>query len=184
MPGHAPSMPPALYRTCREAWLGMKDVVTVSMLQWSVLQSLRTAGFDVQPEYADKFFSVDLAVFLPQRRGPPVKVRVTPFAADVLSAHPLAEITDLRQVAVEVDGVEHYSCNRAKVNGVHQYRPLGRTVLRNRLLRAQGWAVCDIPWFEWNALRSQKAREAYLKARFALELQSRRGAAREAGVAA
>ena len=67
-------MPPALYRACREAWLGMKDVITVSMLQWHVLQALRLAGFSVQPEYADRFFSVDLAVFLPQQHGPPVKV--------------------------------------------------------------------------------------------------------------
>ena len=51
-------------------------------------------------------------------------------------------------------------------------RPTGRTVLRNKLLRARGWAVCDVPWFEWNALRNQAARQSYLKARIALELQN------------
>ena len=106
------------------------------------------------------------------------------------------------QVAIEVDGNEHYTYNRAEVGGIEQYRcaawegqlynvfanlcaasrrlkyeahlcrPTGRTVLRNKLLRARGWAVCDVPWFEWNALRTQSARQAYLKARIALELQN------------
>ena len=78
--------------------------------------------------------------------------------------------------------MEHYSCNRAKVNGVHQYRPLGRTVLRHRLLRAQGWAVCDIPWFEWNAAQEPEGAgglpEGALRAGAAEPAQCRRGGRR------
>jgi hypothetical protein len=148
-PGRAPRMPPALYRACRAAWQEQKHITSMSVLQWAVLRALREAGFDVAPEYEDEFFSVDLAVFLPRDKRKPVKV------------------------AVEVDGQEHHSVNRALVDGVHQYRPLGRTVLRDKLLRAQGWAVCDVPWFEWNALKSQRDRERYLCARIALELQQR-----------
>lgn len=56
-----------------QAWLCTKGDITVSMFQWSVLATARFAGFDVQPEYDDGFFSVDMAVFLPGT--PPVKVR-------------------------------------------------------------------------------------------------------------
>lgn len=47
-------------------------------------------------------------------------------------------------------------------------------MLRNKLLRAQGWHVVDIPYFEWNALKGQKDRSAYIRARIALELQNRK----------
>jgi hypothetical protein len=46
-------------------------------------------------------------------------------------------------------------------------------VLRNKLLRSQGWHVIDIPYFEWNALRSPNDRIKYLRARIALEVQNR-----------
>ena len=158
LPGRAPDMAPPLLRACREAWLGMKDMVTVSMFQWSVLASVRFAGFAVQPEYREGFFCVDIATFLPG--DPPVKV------------------------AIEVDGIEHYSCNRACIGGVEQYRPSGRTVLRNRLLRAHGWAVCDVPWFEWSALKSQRDKQAYLKARIALELRKQQQQQQQGGATA
>lgn len=50
-------------------------------------------------------------------------------------------------------------------------RPTGRTLLRNKLLRACGWLVVDVPYFEWNALRSSQARTEYLKAAIALEVR-------------
>lgn len=52
-------------------------------------------------------------------------------------------------------------------------RPTGRTILRNKLLRARGWLVVDVPYFEWNALRTSAARTDYLKAAIALEVQTK-----------
>jgi len=52
-------------------------------------------------------------------------------------------------------------------------RPTGRTILRNKLLRARGWLVVDIPYFEWNALKTSTARTNYLKAAIALEVQTK-----------
>jgi hypothetical protein len=38
-------------------------------------------------------------------------------------------------------------------------------VLRNRLLEAQGFTVVSVPWFEWEALSTDRQRGAYLQAK-------------------
>lgn len=45
------------------------------------------------------------------------------------------------RVAVEVDGPYHYASNSEKA--------LGHTIVRRRVLRACGWRVVSIPFFEW-----------------------------------
>jgi hypothetical protein len=41
--------------------------------------------------------------------------------------------------------------------------PTGATVLKRRQLRAAGWALLPVPYWEWNALgKSPDAKEAYL----------------------
>jgi hypothetical protein len=41
--------------------------------------------------------------------------------------------------------------------------PTGATVLKRRQLRAAGWALLPVPYWEWNALgKSPEAKEAYL----------------------
>ncbi|CAL8468164.1 g7703 [Coccomyxa elongata] len=147
--GAAPPMPLALFKSCKDSWNQVKAQVRVSSLQWSILNAVRNAGFKVHPEYDDGIFSIDMAVFLPLPEGDPVKV------------------------AIEADGVEHYTCNKPLVDGIRQHRPTGRTLLRNKLLRACGWLVVDVPYFEWNALRSSQARTDYLKAAIALEVQAK-----------
>ncbi|BDA42152.1 probable RAP domain-containing protein, chloroplastic at C-terminar half [Coccomyxa sp. Obi] len=147
--GAAPQMPLDLFKSCKDSWNQVKMQVRVSSLQWSILNAVRNAGFKVHPEYNDGIFSIDMAVFLPHPDGEPIRV------------------------AIEADGVEHYTCNKPLVAGVKQHRPTGRTLLRNKLLRACGWLVVDVPYFEWNALRSSQARTAYLKAAIALEVQSK-----------
>ena len=57
------------------------------------------------------------------------------------------------EVAVEVDGPSHF-VGRS---------PTGATALKRRQLRAAGWALLPVPYWEWNALGSKAAKEAYLQ---------------------
>lgn len=60
-----------------QAWKKSRDLVRVSQLQLAIQRSLREAGLDVQMEYNEGLFSVDLAVFLPSEHpgGEKRKVR-------------------------------------------------------------------------------------------------------------
>jgi hypothetical protein len=57
-----------------QSWNQVKTQVRVSSLQWSILNAVRNAGFRVHPEYNDGVFSIDMAVFLPNPDGDPIKV--------------------------------------------------------------------------------------------------------------
>ena len=60
-----------------------------------------------------------------------------------------------REVAIEVDGPSHF-CGRA---------PTGATALKRRQLRAAGWALLPVPYWEWRALGSNSAaKQEYLRA--------------------
>ena len=60
-----------------------------------------------------------------------------------------------REVAIEVDGPSHF-CGRT---------PTGATALKRRQLRAAGWALLPVPYWEWDALGSSKAaKQEYLRA--------------------
>ena len=54
----------------------------------------------------------------------------------------------------EVDGPSHF-CGRT---------PTGATALKRRQLRAAGWALLPVPYWEWNDLSSSSARQEYLRA--------------------
>jgi hypothetical protein len=73
------------------------------------------------------------------------------------------------KIALEVDGPFHFSVNARSL--------LGRTVARNRLLRARGWHVAAVPFFEWNALRNSYEQKLYLsdKLRGAEQARGTRG---------
>ena len=62
-----------------------------------------------------------------------------------------------REVAVEVDGPSHFVGRT----------PTGATALKRRQLRAAGWALLSVPYWEWNALGqalgSKTAKQAYLQ---------------------
>lgn len=47
------------------------------------------------------------------------------------------------KVAIEVDGPYHYLLNWPP-------SPTGATLLRRRLLRAQGWRMVSVPYFLWS----------------------------------
>ena len=60
-----------------------------------------------------------------------------------------------REVAIEVDGPSHF-CGR---------KPTGATALKRRQLRAAGWALLPVPYWEWDALgSSEAAKQEYLRA--------------------
>ena len=58
-----------------------------------------------------------------------------------------------RDVAVEVDGPTHFVGRM----------PTSVTALKRRQLRAAGWALLPVPYWEWDALGSQAAKQEYLK---------------------
>jgi hypothetical protein len=74
-------------------------------------------------------------------------------ARDLLSID-IAVINDGRKLAIEVDGPFHFPVNART--------PLGHTMIRRRLLRAAGWTVLSIPWYEWFAMSTWEERLQYL----------------------
>ena len=59
-----------------------------------------------------------------------------------------------REVAIEVDGPSHF-CGRT---------PTGATALKRRQLRAAGWALLPVPYWEGDALgRNTAAKQDYLQ---------------------
>ena len=60
-----------------------------------------------------------------------------------------------RRIAIEADGPFHFTANGMGRSG--EPTELGTTVIRRRLLRAGGWKVIPIPFYEWCAPRSRAA---------------------------
>lgn len=50
--------------------------------------------------------------------------------------------------------------------GVHL--PIGKTLLKRRILASQGYNVVSVPWYEWNALESEVERKTYLRKKLGL----------------
>ena len=74
-------------------------------------------------------------------------------ARDLLSID-IAVISDGRFIAIEVDGPFHFPVNART--------PLGHTMIRRRLLRAAGWRVIPIPWYDWFSMETWDDRLKYL----------------------
>ena len=62
------------------------------------------------------------------------------------------------RVAIEVDGPSHFLLP----DGRGERKPNGHTLLKRRLLKAAGWRVISVPFFEWDGLHSAGERQAYL----------------------
>lgn len=93
-----------------------------------------------------------------QRLG--LQCRAEGFTQDGLfSVDVLVDAEGGRQLAVEVDGPSHFSSNKP-------FRELGQTRVRRRLLLQRVDTVINIPFFEWDKIRStQRVQEAYLRER-------------------
>ncbi|GAB4819959.1 hypothetical protein N2152v2_007005 [Parachlorella kessleri] len=63
------------------------------------------------------------------------------------------------KLAIEVDGPRHFTSNQ--VQG-HHYYPLGRTLLRNRLLTAHGWRILAVPYYVWRDLHGRQEKQEWL----------------------
>ena len=62
------------------------------------------------------------------------------------------------RVAVEVDGPSHF------VSGCRgEHAPNGATLLKRRLLKAAGWYVVSVPYYEWGRLAHSDAQLEYLE---------------------
>ena len=61
----------------------------------------------------------------------------------------------LPAVAIEVDGPHHFSSNGGA--------PLGRTLLRDRLLAARGWRVVGVRASDWRRLRTPSEQRDYMQ---------------------
>ena len=60
-------------------------------------------------------------------------------------------------VAVEVDGPSHFVGSTQK--------PTGATLLKRRQLRAFGWQLLVVPYWEWDALTRREEQRKYLQRR-------------------
>ena len=67
------------------------------------------------------------------------------------------------RVAIEVDGPSHYL--RCLHGRGEQQLPNGATLLKRRLLKAAGWCVVSVPYYEWDALRGEGEQRGYLEQR-------------------
>ena len=56
-----------------------------------------------------------------------------------------------RQVATEVDGPSHF------LSGHRVHSATGATLLKHRQLRALGWQLGVVPYWEWNEVKGSKA---------------------------
>eukprot|EP00899_Mesostigma_viride_P021074 jgi/Mesvir1/28969/Mv17744-RA.1 len=70
-------------------------------------------------------------------------------------------------IAIEADGPAHFAYNTLD--------PLGPTVLKARLLRAMGWHVVQVPYFQWAQLRNSEEKELYLRAALSRYIDFPRG---------
>ena len=65
------------------------------------------------------------------------------------------------RVAIEVDDPSHFLRRNSG-----EYWPNGPTLLKRRLLKAAGWRVVSVPFYEWDALGGRREEEqAYLRSK-------------------
>lgn len=76
------------------------------------------------------------------------------------------------RVAIEADGPSHMSCTRAKQGHVM----LGATAMKRRHLQGLGWSVLNVAYTEWDMLKSDEQRIAYMKKQLQLAVAARQGA--------
>jgi len=62
------------------------------------------------------------------------------------------------RVAIEVDGPSHFV---SRCRGEHA--PNGATLLKQRLLKAAGWCVVSVPYYEWDRLTHSDTQLEYLE---------------------
>ena len=153
----------AFVQLCAERYLAPKD--KTQLHQWQLWREERgatwpplpselaqrcRAAFSSEDGVASKLQHDVVATLLALELAPREEVRTLQgYSLDAVVLH--AE----REVAIEVDGPSHF-CGRT---------PTGATALKRRQLRAAGWMLLPVPYWEWDALGSNKAaKQEYLRA--------------------
>lgn len=137
-----PPLPPALTEAMEIAWRSSVSFTVQSDLQTAVFDCVRSMrlppGSTLSQEVTteDGLFSIDIALRVP------------------VSSSASHSGEEQHRIAIEVDGPPHFSGNSRT--------RLGRTEARDVLLRARGWQVLSVPYFEWNAQRSAGERRRWL----------------------
>ena len=149
-------------RCAAERGFGAKDLYQLH--QWQLWQEERGAAWPpLPPELAQRCRAT-----FSSREGAPSKLQRDVVASlRALGLAPQEEVRTPqgysldavvshggREVAVEVDGPSHFLGRT----------PTGATALKRRQLRAAGWALLPVPYWEWDALGSKAAKQAYLRA--------------------
>ena len=153
----------AFVRRCEEAAPHFNDASLRQLHQWQLWQEERGAAWPPLPpalaqrcrdafcqaEGAPSRLQRDVAASLRALGLAPREEERTPqgYSLDAVVSH------GGREVAVEVDGPSHFLGRT----------PTGATALKRRQLRAAGWALLPVPYWEWDALGSEAAKQAYLQ---------------------
>eukprot|EP01025_Chloroclados_australasicus_P068028 TRINITY_DN9436_c0_g1_i5.p2 TRINITY_DN9436_c0_g1~~TRINITY_DN9436_c0_g1_i5.p2 ORF type:complete len:289 (-),score=48.39 TRINITY_DN9436_c0_g1_i5:476-1342(-) len=118
-------LPKELRELAVKTWKGCADRVTISNFQCEVYDVMTRAGYECKMETLteDGLFSIDITCNL-----------------------------NGKKVAVEVDGVHHFTRNTPR-------RVLGDSALRNRMLAVRGWNVVVIPFYMWNSFNKAQQEE-------------------------
>ena len=151
------------------------NAVHPSQLQRQVLAAISSLGLSaVEEVMTAEGYSLDIVVRLPRRRAPPpppeppeaaaattvAAVAAVAAAAEEATAAAAADDTPIPTtvpagavppglVAIEVDGPTHF-LHKSK-------RPTGATHLKRRQLRAAGWRLRSVPYFDWPSLARHPA---------------------------
>lgn len=111
-------VPPGIMYKGMKNWVRSAASPTKSATQAKIFrlltEGMKLQGVTMEKVTPDQLFSVDIAVTGP--RG--------------------------RDIAVEVNGSDHYSVNTPYVS-------MSNTVLRRRVLKGMGWLVVEVPPWEW-----------------------------------
>ena len=131
--------------------------------QWQLWLDERDATFPRQPP---PFAERCRAAFCAEEGSPSRLQRDVTSALAALELQPREEVrtaqgysldvvvrVDGREVAVEVDGPSHFV----------GHSPTGATLLKRRQLRAAGWLLLAVPYWEWDALNGAGRREYLLR---------------------
>lgn len=136
-------LPDELRAPCRAALAS--NSVTTSKLQSSVGRALlEGVGVLTHEEHMCERsgYSIDL-----------VTTGLAPTAAAAALGEPGAlAICEQRKVAIEVDGLSHFT---QAANG--NYAPTGATLFKARQLAALGWRCVSVPFYEWQLLERRAA---------------------------
>eukprot|EP00808_Paulinella_micropora_P029195 g23462.t1 len=140
-------IPDSLAKACAEVEGANHRQATSSLFHMDVSAILKELGVPHRNEDWDSGLSLDIVLTDPKGSG-------------------LAQ----EKVALEVDGPWHFVTGMSE-----EWRCLGTTLHKRRLLGAMGWCVISIPFYEWSARRPGE-RAHYLQQKMQLSHCARAGA--------